>query len=115
LLNNPDQLYDFLKQKRKAILDNAYVMTHDTREKIRTYLESRTKDFKVGGLFNKKKKTLETQQIRLQELLEQLQEKVNQEIRQPLREDMSFLTRFINSSEVNDAILNQHYQIPSKL
>ena len=33
LLNNPDQLYDFLKQKRKAILDNAYVMTHDTREK----------------------------------------------------------------------------------
>ncbi|MEY8603367.1 dynamin family protein [Staphylococcus nepalensis] len=115
LLNNPDKLYDFLKQKRKAILDNAYVMTHDTREKIRTYLESRTKDFKVGGIFNKKKKTLETQQIRRQVLLEQLQEKVNQEIRQPLREDMSFLTRFINASKVNDAILNQHYTIPSKL
>ena len=28
---------------------------------------------------------------------------------------MSFLTRFINSSEVNDAILNQHYQMPPNL
>lgn len=115
LLNNPEELYDFLKQKRKAIIDNAYIMTHDTREKIRIYLESRTKDFSVGGLFNKKKKTEEEQQRRLTTVLEHLQDKVNQEIRQPLREDMSFLTRFINSSDINDEILNQHYTIPSSL
>src|SRR5699024_8507370 len=90
-------------------------MTHDTRENIRTHSESKTKHSNVGGIFNTQKKTLETQQIRLQVLLEQLQQKVNQEIRQPLREDMSFLTRFINSSEVNDAILNQHYQMPPNL
>src|SRR5699024_6356706 len=65
LLNNPDELYDFLKQKRKTILNNAYVITHDTREKIKTYLESRTKDFTVGSIFNKKKKTYEEQQRRL--------------------------------------------------
>ncbi|WP_039066486.1 dynamin family protein [Staphylococcus shinii] len=115
LLNNPEELYEFLKQKRKAIIDNAYIMTHDTRETIRVYLESRTKDFTVGGLFNKKKKTLEEQHRRLNQALEQLQEKVNQEIRQPLREDMSFLTRFINDSEINEAILNQHYELPASL
>lgn len=115
LLNNPEELYEFLKQKRKAIIDNAYIMTHDTRETIRVYLESRTKDFTVGGLFNKKKKTQEEQHRRLNQALEQLQEKVNQEIRQPLREDMSFLTRFINDSEINEAILNQHYELPASL
>ncbi len=115
LLNNPDQLYEFLKQKRKAIIENAYIMTHDTRETIRIYLESRTKDFSVGGLFNKKKKTEEAQQQRLNDVLAQLQDKINQEVRQPLREDMSFLTRFINDSEINDAILNQHYVIPPEL
>lgn len=50
LLNNPDQLLSFLKQKRKDILDNAYIMTHDMREDIRHYLESMSDDFKVGGL-----------------------------------------------------------------
>ncbi|MCU5745508.1 dynamin family protein [Staphylococcus sp. SQ8-PEA] len=115
LLNNPEQLYNFLKQKRKDILDNAYVMTHDTRETIRLYLESRTKDFKVGGLFNKKRKTAEAQEERLNNVIDQLQEKVNQQIRQPLREDMSFLTRFINDSEVNERILNQHYTVYPEL
>lgn len=115
LLNNPERLYEFLKQKRKTILENAYIMTHDTREKIRFYLESRTKDFKVGGLFNKKSKTIEEQQSRLDDLVGHIQEKVNQEIRQPLRGDMSFLTRFINSSEINDEILNQHYTIHPEL
>jgi len=40
---------------------------------------------------------------------------VNQQIRQPLREDMSFLTRFINDSEVNNQILNQDYLIKPSL
>ncbi|MBF7017109.1 dynamin family protein [Staphylococcus durrellii] len=115
LLNDSDKLYNFLHHKRKDILENAYIMTHDTRELIRNYLESLSKQFKVGGLFNKKKKALEIQEERLNLVIEHLQDKVNQQIRQPLREDMSFLTRFINSSEVNDAILNQHYVIEPSL
>ena len=90
-------------------------MTHDTRETIRHYLESRTKDFKVGGIFNRKNKTLAEQNERLNLVVQQLQEKVNQEIRQPLRSDMSFLTRFINSAEINNDILNQHYEIKPEL
>lgn len=115
LLNNPDQLLSFLKQKRKDILDNAYIMTHDMREDIRHYLESMSDDFKVGGLLNKKKKKQEEQEARLQNVVSKLQDKVNQQIRQPLREEMSFLTRFINSSEVNHDVLNQHYEIDSSL
>ncbi|MGZ2416041.1 small GTP-binding protein [Staphylococcus caledonicus] len=114
LLNNPDQLFSFLKQKRKDILENAYIMTHDMREDIRSYLESMSSEFKVGGLFNKKKKK-EEQQNRLKIVTEKLQDKVNQQVRQPLREDMSFLTRFINNTKVNNEILNQHYEISSDL
>ncbi|PTE68478.1 dynamin family protein, partial [Staphylococcus devriesei] len=115
LLNNPDQLFSFLKQKRKDILENAYIMTHDMREDIRSYLESMSSEFKVGGLFNKKKKKEEERQNRLKIVTEKLQDKVNQQVRQPLREDMSFLTRFINNTKVNNEILNQHYEISSDL
>ena len=56
LLNDSDKLLNYLKQKRKDILDKAYIMTHDMREQLISYLESKSEDFKVGGLFNKKKK-----------------------------------------------------------
>lgn len=56
LLNDKDKLKAYLKQKRKDILENAYIMTHDMREQLRSYLESKATDFKVGGLFNKAKK-----------------------------------------------------------
>ena len=105
----------YLKEKRKNILDNAYIMTHDMREDIRYYLESMASDFKIGGLLNKKKKMEEERAKRLQTVVDRLQEKVNQQIRQPMREDLSFLTRFINRSEVNQRILNQHYQIEPTL
>lgn len=115
LLNDSDKLLNYLKQKRKDILDNAYIMTHDMREQLRYYLESKSEDFKVGGLFNKKKKKEEEQEQRLNQATDALQDKVNQQIRQPLREDMSFLTRFINDSEVNNQILNQDYLIKPSL
>lgn len=115
LLNHSSQLLTYLKEKRKNILDNAYIMTHDMREDIRYYLESMALDFKVGGLLNKKKKTEEERAKRLQIVVDRLQEKVNQHIRQPMREDLSFITRFIHHSEVNQRILNQHYQIEPTL
>ena len=89
LLNDSNQLFNYLKQKRKDILDNAYIMTYDMRESLRNYLESMATDFKVNGFLIKGRK--EEEQIkRLNEATTQLQEKVNQQVRQPLREDMSF-------------------------
>ena len=55
LLNDSNQLFNYLKQKRKDILDNAYIMTYDMRESLRNYLESMATDFKVNGLLIKKK------------------------------------------------------------
>lgn len=115
LLNDSEKLLNYLNQKRKDILENAYIMTYDMRESLHSYLESQSADFKVGGLFNKKKKKEETQVQRLNKATTELQNKVNQQIRQPLREDMSFLTRFINNKHVNEHILNQDYVIDSSL
>ena len=56
LLNDSEKLLNYLNQKRKDILENAYIMTYDMRESLHSYLESQSADFKVGGLFNKKKK-----------------------------------------------------------
>ncbi len=69
---------------------------------LRSYLESMSQDFNVGGFFNKKKKKLQIQQQRLLTATDALQEHVNQQIRQPMREDMSFVTRFINKKEASD-------------
>ncbi len=95
----------FLKNKRKNILENAYIMPDILREMLRSYLESMSQDFNVGGFFNKKKKkgTIQQQQRLLTATV--LQEHVNQQIRQPMREDMSFVTRFINKKEASDKIL----------
>ena len=114
LLNNPDELMAFLKNKRKNILENAYIM-HNMREMLRSYLESMSQDFNVGGFFNKKKKKLQIQQQRLLTATDALQEHVNQQIRQPMREDMSFVTRFINKKEASDKVLNQHYDVKPEM
>ncbi|EHJ06769.1 dynamin family protein [Staphylococcus simiae] len=115
LLNNPQELMSFLKEQRKNILENAYLMTHDMRELLRSYLESMSKDFNVGGLFNKKKKKYDMQQQRLEQAVEALQQRVNQQIRQPMREDMSFVTRFVTTKGTADRVLNQHYEITATL
>ncbi|HCV8237678.1 TPA: dynamin family protein [Staphylococcus aureus] len=115
LLNNPDELMAFLKNKRKNILENAYIMPHNMREMLRSYLESMSQDFNVGGLFNKKKKKLQIRQQRLLTATDALQEHVNQQIRQPMREDMSFVTRFINKKEASDKVLNQHYDVKPEM
>ncbi|HCU9374914.1 TPA: dynamin family protein [Staphylococcus aureus] len=115
LLNNLDELMAFLKNKRKNILENAYIMPHNMREMLRSYLESMSQDFNVGGFFNKKKKKLQIQQQRLLTATDALQEHVNQQIRQPMREDMSFVTRFINKKEASDKVLNQHYDVKPEM
>lgn len=115
LLNNPTALHETLLENRKNIIKNAYIMTHDTREHIRHYLESMTKDFKVGGWFNKSKKIEEARASRLEALMQILQTKVTQEIAKPMQEDMTYLTRFIHDSTLNTRIINQNFEIPSHL
>lgn len=115
LLNDAGALKHYLKDKRRSIIDNAYIMTHDMRETIRYYLESMTKDFKAGGLFNKKKKTEEERQTRLNQLMTDLQSKVEHQIIKPMQEDLSFLTRFINDTDLNQRILNQKLTLPTSI
>ena len=112
LLNHSSQLLTYLKEKRKNILDNAYIMTHDMREDIRYYLESMALDFKVGGLLNKNGRR---ESKTFTNCCRPFTRKVNRHIRQPMREDLSFVTRFIHHSEVNQRILNQHYEIEPTL
>ena len=47
----------FLKNKRKIFLENAYIMPHNMREMLRSYLESMSQDFNVGGFLIKRRKT----------------------------------------------------------
>lgn len=44
------------RQKLQTLLDGAYLMPFETREKAKAYLESMQKDFHAGGFFAKKKK-----------------------------------------------------------
>ena len=60
LLNDDDKLLNYLKQKRKDILENAYIMTHDMRESLRSYLESKSDDFKVVDCSIRKRKRRRT-------------------------------------------------------
>ena len=90
-------------------------MPHNMREMLRSYLESMSQDFNVGGLLIKKKKKLQIQQQRLLTATDALQEHVNQQIRQPMREDMSFVTRFINKKDASDKVLNQHYDVKPEM
>lgn len=115
LLNTPSALKQYLKDKRRSIIDNAYIMTHDMRETIRFYLESMTKNFKAGGLFNKKRKTEEIRSTRLNDVMQQLQKRIAHQIEKPMQDDLSFLTRFINNTQLNQQILKQHFEIPESL
>lgn len=115
LIGNPEALRQHLESQRKSIIDNAYIMSHDMREHIRFYLESMTKDFSVGGLFNKRKKIEQAREERLATLMSALQIQVTQEILKPMQADMVFLTRFIDDTTLNDRILNQNIEIPATL
>ena len=68
----------------------------------------------MGGLLNKKKNGRRERANVYKLLRNRLQEKVNRHIRQPMRRFI-FVTRFIHHSEVNQRILNQHYEIEPTL
>ncbi|GER67873.1 hypothetical protein BpJC7_20640 [Weizmannia acidilactici] len=68
----------------QALLQNAYLMPFETREKARLYLESMQKDFQVG-FFAKKKKREEVRKQRLQDFYAALKSSVEAQIDWHLR------------------------------
>lgn len=66
-----DNWIESFKEKRKSLLDNAALIPADFRDKLRSYLESKQPNFKVGGLFSAKKKTEEERNLRKEEVYEQ--------------------------------------------
>ncbi|RPF55832.1 dynamin family protein [Aquisalibacillus elongatus] len=68
-----------LNQDIQDILNNAYIMTFETREQARAYLESLQPNFKVGKLFSKRK-TEEEKQQRLDQFLKTINDRVKTEM-----------------------------------
>ncbi|MEO4052927.1 dynamin family protein [Solibacillus sp. CAU 1738] len=62
-----EQWKAIFEEKRKDLLANAAIMPADFREKLRSYLESKQDNFKVGGLFSAKRKTEEERSRRIEE------------------------------------------------
>ncbi|GEL76218.1 dynamin family protein [Tenuibacillus multivorans] len=86
LINEMNQIendrYQFdiqLKDDLSNLLNNAYLMTFDTREIAKAYLESLQPKFKVGTLFSKKK-TLEEKVHREEQFQSDINKRVKSEI-----------------------------------
>lgn len=54
-------------ENRKDLLANAAIMPADFREKLRSFLESKQENFKVGGFFSAKRKTEEERVRRMED------------------------------------------------
>lgn len=72
LLGKIEGVRNKLESELQNILTNAYLMSAETREYARLFLESSQKDFKTGYLFSKKK-TEQVKKERLSAYLESLQ------------------------------------------
>ncbi|RIL47443.1 MULTISPECIES: dynamin family protein [unclassified Mammaliicoccus] len=111
LIQNKDQFTSNLKEKRKEILDNAYLMPYEMRETIRVYLETTAKDYKVKGLFNKDKKKELIQEEKLNTVKEELDLKIHDEITKVWIKSLEHLNKYIKDSNLFEKIINQQYTI----
>jgi predicted GTPase len=68
-----------VKEEREKILNNAYLMPFETRERAKLFLESMQSDFKVGFLFSKGK-TEEEKSRRLNAFLTEVKQKVESQL-----------------------------------
>nr|WP_285517409.1 dynamin family protein [Thermolongibacillus altinsuensis] len=89
------------EQELNKIVDNAYIMSYETREKARSFLEAFRDGFKVGFLFTKTK-TEEERKRRLQTFYEDLSEKVRSQLEWHIRD---LLGRFYREHELKDETL----------
>lgn len=111
LIQDKDQFTSNLKEKRKEILDNAYLMPYETRETIRQYLETTAKDYKVKGLFNKDKKKAMIQDETLEQVKEALDIKIHDEITKVWIKSLENLNKYIQDADLFEKIINQQYTI----
>ncbi|RIN98900.1 dynamin family protein [Mammaliicoccus sciuri] len=111
LIQDKDQFTSNLKEKRKEILDNAYLMPYEMRETIRHYLETTAKDYKVKGLFNKDKKKAMIQEETLEQVKEALDIKIHDEITKVWIRSIENLNKYIQDADLFEKIINQQYTI----
>lgn len=111
LIQDKDQFTSNLKEKRKEILDNAYLMPYEIRETIRQYLETTAKDYKVKGLFNKDKKKAMIQDETLEQVKEALDIKIHDEITKVWIKSLENLNKYIQDADLFEKIINQQYTI----
>lgn len=111
LIQDKDQFTSNLKEKRKEILDNAYLMPYEMRETIRQYLETTAKDYKVKGLFNKDKKKAIIQDETLEQVKEALDIKIHDEITKVWIKSLENLNKYIQDADLFEKIINQQYTI----
>ncbi|MEB7401944.1 dynamin family protein [Mammaliicoccus sciuri] len=111
LIQDKDQFTSNLKEKRKEILDNAYLMPYEMRETIRQYLETTAKDYKVKGLFNKDKKKGMIQDETLEQVKEALDIKIHDEITKVWIKSLENLNKYIQDADLFEKIINQQYTI----
>ncbi|WP_049318851.1 dynamin family protein [Mammaliicoccus sciuri] len=111
LIQDKDQFTTNLKEKRKEILDNAYLMPYEMRETIRQYLETTAKDYKVKGLFNKDKKKAMIQDEKLEQVKEALDIKIHDEITKVWIKSLENLNKYIQDADLFEKIINQQYTI----
>ncbi|MES5811994.1 dynamin family protein [Mammaliicoccus sciuri] len=111
LIQDKDQFTSNLKEKRKEILDNAYLMPYEMRETILHYLETTAKDYKVKGLFNKDKKKAMIQDETLEQVKEALDIKIHDEITKVWIKSLENLNKYIQDADLFEKIINQQYTI----
>lgn len=111
LIQDKEQFTQNLKEKRKEILDNAYLMPYEMRETIRKYLETTAKDYKVKGLFNKDKKKEAIQNEKLEEVKKELDLKIHDEITKVWIKSLKNLNKYITDESLFESIINQQYTI----
>lgn len=101
-------------EKRRDILANAGIIPADFRDKLRSYLESKQEDFKVGGLFGAKKKTAAERERRQQEVQESfatiVQSQITGIIKSAMKQSLRDVGAFNDAQNV--AIDNRPFDVP---
>lgn len=101
-------------ERRRDILANAGIIPADFRDKLRSYLESKQPDFKVGGLFTAKKKTAAERELREQEVKDHFATVVQSQITGLIKAAMKQSFRDVGAfnDAQNDAIDRYEFNVP---
>ncbi|WP_342578531.1 dynamin family protein [Psychrobacillus sp. FSL K6-2843] len=101
---------------RKAILENASIMTYEMRDLLKQYAESRQDSFKVGFI-GSKKKTEEERKRRLAEAIQMLDKIVATNITTHIKDLMKGLLKdvsLLNEEKANE-INNMSFSLPEEI